>query len=336
MNSKKKPIIIKTSIKKHINKKTVNRATSNTSYTSPAIKWVGGKTQSLDQINAIIPRKIITFIEPFLGGGSVLLMLLDSAQRGNISIENYIAADNNAFLINMYNCIQNETSELLTYLNALKSEFLSITSLNVTDKKTERSPTTLIQAMLSRESYYYWQRNRYNKLTKTYKAGQHNNELAVLLIFLNKTGFRGLYREGPNGYNVPYGNYKNPEIYNESHINYMAKLLKPVTFITSQFQNIISMAQPGDFVYLDPPYVPEKQTSFTSYIKDGFKEHHELFIQCTKLKDTKIDFVMSNSNTLLVTSYFTLDKRFTIDIIDCKRAINSKNPNARTLEVFIH
>ena len=336
MNSKKKPIIIKTSIKKHINKKTVNRATSNTSYTSPAIKWVGGKTQSLDQINAIIPRKIITFIEPFLGGGSVLLMLLDSAQRGNISIENYIAADNNAFLINMYNCIQNETSELLTYLNALKSEFLSITSLNVTDKKTERSPTTLIQAMLSRESYYYWQRNRYNKLTKTYKAGQHNNELAALLIFLNKTGFRGMYREGPNGYNIPYGNYKNPKILEKDEIDYISKLIKNVNFYNSDFsKSIENIQEENNFIYLDPPYAPENDKSFVGYTKDGFDiKQHELLFELTKKISDKNMIMMSNANVKLIRDNLSPGD-YKYEVVSCRRAINSKNPGAKTEEVII-
>lgn len=336
-NIKPKPKIKpKTTPAKHVSSEL---ASSNDSFTSPPVKWVGGKTQSLDQIRQRLPAKIDTYIEPFLGGGSVLLMVLNLAARGEIEVENYIASDNNVMLINMYWAIQLKTTELLQYLEALKQEFMSITTLNVADK-SQRSPDDLEQAKQSRESYYYYQRQRYNEKYKVFQkrkdidASKCDSELAALFIFLNKTCFRGLHREGPNGMNVPYGNYKNPQIYYPKHIVRLSELLTPVIFSIEDFTEAIIRAEPGDFVYMDPPYVPEKQTSFTSYVKDGFKYHQELFDMCAELRHEKISFLLSNSNTPLVTDYFTTDL-FTVDYIDCRRAINSKNPKARTKEVFI-
>jgi DNA adenine methylase len=216
---------------------------------------------------------------------------------------------------------------------------MSITTLNVLDK-AQRYVDTEELAKTSRESYYYWQRERYNELSKEHKKKKDislstcDPELAALMIFLNKTCFRGLYREGPNGFNVPYGNYKNPQIFYSNHIERLNKILTNVTFAVDDFQQVIAEAKPGDFVYMDPPYVPEKQTSFTAYLKDGFKHHSVLFDLCSDLNNAGINFLMSNSNTPLVTDYFTKDN-YTVDKIDCRRAINSKNPKARAKEVFI-
>lgn len=340
-NSKPKPQvkILALSKPKPTVRPLVERASNNYNFTSPIVKWVGGKSQSLDQIKHRLPDKINTYMEPFVGGGSVLLMILELVERGELTVQNYVVSDNNALLINMYWCIQFKSQEVIQQLQVLKEEYLSITTLNVGDK-LQRSNNTLEEAKATRESYYYWQRDRYNELSKTFKKQKQHDattckpELAALMIFLNKTCFRGLYREGPNGFNVPYGNYKNPQIYNTKHIERLSQLLAPVTFSIEDFQVVIIRAEPGDFVYMDPPYVPEKQTSFTAYIKDGFKQYQELFDLCSDLNNENINFLLSNSNTPLVTDYFTTDI-FNVDKIDCRRAINSKNPEARAREVFI-
>jgi len=198
--------------------------------------------------------------------------------------------------------------------------------------KANRKPKNIDEAKTSKEAYYYWIRERYNKLSQDEK----NKPLgSAIFIFLNKTCFRGLYRTGPNGFNVPYGNYKNPSIYDNENIKTISDLIKNVEFIVSDFSGSIIRAKKKDFLYLDPPYVPEKETSFVKYNEDGFNlaKHKELFKLCHELKDKKIKFLFSNSSVKMIHDEF---KDYNIETIDCKRSINSKNPGKKTKEVLIN
>jgi DNA adenine methylase len=154
-----------------------------------------------------------------------------------------------------------------------------------------------------------------------------------MFIFLNKTCFRGLYREGPNGFNVPYGNYKNPNILNKEHLKNINKLIKNVKFKNYDYKKSFTNIKKNDFIYLDPPYAPENETSFVKYNKNGFNidEHKNLFKLCNQLNEK---FIMSNSNVKLVIDNFNNNK-FNIHTIECKRRINSKKPQTKTNEVII-
>lgn len=132
-----------------------------------------------------------------------------------------------------------------------------------------------------------------------------------------------------NGFNVPFGNYLNPEIINEIHINKITKLIKNVKFIHSDFKTSFKNISNNSFIYLDLPYDPEKEKSFVGYNVNGFtlSNHIDLFELCKNNK-----FLMSNSDTKLIHDYF---KGYNIKTISCKRSINSKKPNSKTNEVMI-
>ena len=118
---------------------------------------------------------------------------------------------------------------------------------------------------MSKESYYYWIRNKYNTIEK------NTVECSALFMFLNKTCFRGMYREGPKGFNVPYGHYKKtPVIIKQQDLNTISELIKDVEFIHSDFRDSIKKIKPSDFVYFDPPYAQENKNSFVDYVADGF------------------------------------------------------------------
>jgi DNA adenine methylase len=154
---------------------------------------------------------------------------------------------------------------------------------------------------------------------------------------MNKTCFRGVYREGPNGINVPYGNYKNPTILDADHIRKVSLLIQDVVFVCQDFREALSIIEPVDFVYLDPPYAPENEKSFVSYTADGFdlNAHNALFAICNEFTAKNVRILMSNADVELVREAFNNGEQYKVNTISCRRAINSKTPEARTNEVLI-
>ena len=293
----------------------------------PFLKWVGGKTQILDDIISKIPKKINNYHEPFLGGGSVLFAILCLQQEKKIIITNNIYAyDVNKDLINVYKHIQNNKDKLYTLIEYYINEYHGIEGNTI-----NRKPISIEEAKTSKESYYYWLRNKYNTIDKN----NHPMECSALFMILNKTCFRGMYREGPNGYNVPYGHYKKtPTIISKTDIDKISSLIKNVKFIHSNFSDSIKNAKNGDFVYLDPPYAPENTRSFVGYVADGFNldMHNLLFDEIKNLDKKKIKFVLSNAKVELVTQAF---KNYNCQDIIARRAIHSKKPGSTTTEVII-
>ena len=290
----------------------------------PFLKWVGGKTQIINDIISKIPTEMNNYHELFLGGGSVLLSVLSLQKQNKILIKNKIYAyDINSDLINVYKNIQINKEELYKIINLYINEYNSITGSII-----NRKPISIEESKTSKESYYYWIRNKYNKMDK------NTIECSALFMFINKTCFRGMYREGPNGYNVPYGHYKEtPTIISKTDLDYISDLIKDVEFKHNSFTDSIKNVNDGDFVYLDPPYAPENSKSFVGYNADGFnlETHKLLFNEIKKIKNIK--FVMSNSKVDIVTNSF---KDYNCHEIVARRAINSKNPGSTTKEVIIY
>ncbi len=287
----------------------------------PIIKWVGGKTQILDKVLKTFPREIENYHELFVGGGSVLFGLLESK---DITIKGKVYAyDKNQKLINMYRQIQTNPKDVHDYLTELFKTYDTRTGTEV-----NRKPQTEEEGLTSKESYYYWVRKKYNDLIPT------THIHAATLIFLNKTCFRGVYREGPNGFNVPYGHYKTtPVVTPLEELLKIQDLIKDVVFKWCDFRAAFAQTvNDCDFIYADPPYAPENVKSFVGYTKDGFimDDHKDLF---DLLKYSEIDFVMSNAKVYLVTSSF---EDYKIEDVPARRAINSKDPSSITTEVLVH
>jgi len=304
--------------------KNPNQTHNNIIYDKPIIKWVGGKTQIIDKIIESFPNEINNYHELFLGGGSVLLALLQNIEENKIKLNGNINAyDINETLISLYKNIQINPDNILIEIKKL----IDIYS-NIKDTVINRKPKNLLESMTSHESYFYWIRTLFNKLSQE----QKNTPIGTAyFIFLNKTCFRGVYREGPNGFNVPFGHYKNPEIINEEHVKRISKLIKNVNFYCSSFEKSFEKINENDFIYLDPPYAPMNNTSFVGYTSSGFnlEQHNLLFLTCKKFK-----FLMSNADVELVKESFK-DNKYKIKIILCKRSINSKNPESKINEVLI-
>ncbi len=297
-----------------------------TNQPKPLIKWAGGKAQMLDTVLAMMPAEMNNYHEPFLGGGSVLLGLLSSGKQVHGTI---YASDLNPVLIGMYRNVQQYPNAVIQALKAMAKDYETATAAA---GAMTREATTRAEALKHPESYYYWVRRAYNQMDEEHRLAPTGS---AIFIFLNKTCFRGLYREGPNGFNVPFGNYKKPGIVDEANILAVSAAIQGVEFRCQSYQASLALVSEGDFVYLDPPYVPEKPTSFTSYLSSGgfsCSEEHEAFFE--QVKALPCPFLLSNSATTLVTVAFPAPIFKTVRIT-ARRAIHSKEPDSVTGEVLI-
>ena len=295
----------------------------------PLLKWVGGKTQLIDKLITDFPVEINNYREAFLGGGSVLLTLLSYVKSGIIKIQgNIYAYDLNEPLIYIYKNIQTHHNELYNVMQTIITDFNECGNGEI-----NRTPKNIAEAKIAKENYYYWIRSEYNKLCLTDKKSILGS---AMFIFLNKTCFRGVFRVGPKGFNVPYGHYNNPEIINKEHLEEIHNLIQNVVFECCDFNTSLTIVEPNDFVYLDPPYAPETDTSFVGYTENGFniENHNNLFKLIHILTDTNKKIMLSNADVSLVRENFTNEKYNTLSIL-CKRSINSKNPDAKAKEVII-
>lgn len=293
----------------------------------PFLKWVGGKTQIMEEVLAQFPTTMVNYHEPFLGGGSVLLAVLSKVRAGALKISGKVyASDVNSNLIGLYKNVQVNPAALIAEVRKLMVEFAEARGTVI-----NRKATTLAEAKTSPESYYFWIRAKFNALEdRTTVQG------SAMLLFLNKTCFRGVYREGPHGFNVPYGNNKNPSILDDEHIMAVSALIKDVVFTCGSFAETLGRPVAGDFVYMDPPYAPENATSFVAYTADGFgtENHAALFARCETMRLAGVKLVMSNADVKLVKDAF-VEPAYRTKIVSCRRAIHSTNPGARTNEVLI-
>lgn len=300
----------------------------------PILKWAGGKTQILDELFDKFPKSINIYYEPFIGGGSVFFKLMEKCEKKEINVNKFILNDKNKNLILLYNTIKNNISKLIIELKVLKEYYEKAEIITYEPrhkcKFTEEDTIDTIKSKGKLYIYYYY-RYIYNNHEIT------DEKKAALFLFLNKTCFRGLYREGHNKFNVSFGHYENPSIYDEDYLKKLSLLFKKykLNFIDNSFYDIKYNLNKNNFIYLDPPYYPINEKSFVDYQKSGFadKENELLIILCNKFNDKQIKFIHSNSCcSYNLTNY----QNFTINKILCRRRINSKNPKAEELELIIN
>jgi len=242
----------------------------------PFVKWVGGKTQLLNQIDNLIPSNIklsndTVYIEPFVGGGAVLFFIL---QKYTNVMKAYIN-DINKDLMDTYRVIKENPQQLICSLKNMEKEY---NLLSVNNKK----------------DYYLTQRERFNAKNDDYILN------SALFIFLNKTCFNGLYRVNSQGnFNTPHGKYEKPLICNEDNIIICHKLLEKVEILQGDFENTLLYANEHTFYYLDPPYKPISVTSaFTSYSKENFDDEDQMRLNkfCNNITERGASFILSNSD----------------------------------------
>lgn len=282
----------------------------------PFIKWVGGKTQLLTDINSTLPKNIdniTTYIEPFIGGGAVMFDIVPKMKN----VEKVIINDLNSKLINVYRNIKENHELLITKLIELETEYLNY------NKK-------------GKEEMFYLIREKFNEHKKIYNDKDPvfyiNN--AVYFIFLNKTCFNGLYRENTQGlFNTPWNKAMNPLICDINNITAVSKFLNKynVEILCGDYKEIEKYADENTFVYFDPPYRPISNTSaFTSYTKSKFNDddQKQLKMLCDRLNKKKCLIMLSNSDSMNSNPpdpfFDDLYREYYITKLFARRNINSK------------
>ena len=278
----------------------------------PFLKWAGGKTQLLNDIEAKFPyhkNDKFSYIEPFVGSGAVLFWVLNNFPN----IKSAIINDINEDLINSYKTIKTNVTELISILGQFENEY-HLLSDKLEDKK----------------EYYYAKRKLFNT------RNSNNITQTALFIFLNRTCFNGLYRVNrKNEYNVPIGSYKKPMICDKNNLLSANKLLQKVEVLSGDFERTEDYAVENSIFYFDPPYKPLSETSsFNSYAKDEFNDNEQIRLKkfCDKLDSLRHKWILSNSDVKgkdPENDFFDdLFKRYQINRVVARRSINA-NPNKR-------
>jgi len=251
----------------------------------PFLKWAGGKRQLLPRILALVPTRVRTYVEPFIGGGA-LFFALAGARR----FERAVLGDVNGELINCYETIRDDVESVIVRLSRLRN-----------------TPAT----------YYAIRRQSPERLEPAARAAR--------VIYLNRCGFNGLYRVNSDGvFNVPFGRYARPKICDPERLRAASRALAGVELVRGDFRTVIGRRRlgPDDFVYLDPPYVPiSKTASFTGYA-GGFSmdDQERLAKLLRKLADKGVPALLSNSDCADTRRLY---EGLTIESLPARRAINS-------------
>lgn len=251
----------------------------------PFLKWVGGKTQILNELENRLPeiikntKKIKCYIEPFVGGGALFFYL-----KNRYQINKAYLIDNNQDLILTYRVIKSQANKLIKELKSLQNKYLKLGD-------SERA------------EFFYKIRSKYNHQKKGVNYNKPSNswvKRASFVIFLNKTCFNGLFRQNnKGGFNVPHGRYKNPKICDADNLKEVSRTLKNTYIICKDFSVCEKYTTPETLIYFDPPYRPLSATaSFTAYTKNGFCDSEQLRLAnlCKNLSQKEIYVLLSNSD----------------------------------------
>ena len=251
------------------------------------IKWVGGKTQLLKEILPRLPQRIETYYEPFLGGGAVFFAL---AREGRF--KRAVINDFNPELANLYRVVRDFPEPLMESIDNIQQD-------------PEWNTREFFNRMRATD-YYRSEIGR-----------------AARFMYLNRTAFNGMWRVNRMGqFNVPFGKYKNPTLYDRELLLECSAALRGVEILNGDFEPAVSTAQPGDCCYFDPPYVPVSKTaSFTAYAGEfGEDAQRRLAALYASLSEAGVYCVLSNSDTPLVRELY---QQFSVLTVQARRAVNS-------------
>lgn len=281
----------------------------------PFLKWAGGKGQLLSQLETYLPAslrlgEIKRYIEPFVGSGALFFWIAQ-----NYPVEEFVLSDLNPDLILTYRVVQRDVEALINSLQVLANEFLAL------DEE-------------GRQRYYYHVRDKFNKnrFGLDYERYSQNWVIrAAEIIFLNRTGYNGLYRLNSRGeFNVPMGRYKNPRILDAQNLRAASRLLQHACFRHGDFESIERWVDDKTLVYFDPPYRPISSTAhFRSYAMARFDDHQQLRLAnfFRRLDSMGARLMLSNSDPQNIDPTDNFFQQayagFRIERVNARRNINS-------------
>jgi len=283
----------------------------------PFIKWVGGKGQLIEQLEALLPADFdkwenVTYIEPFVGGGAMLFYML---QRHS-NIKSAVINDINEDLTTCYRVVRDNPKELVNSLAEIQKEYYSLHSEDL------------------RKQFFMLMRDEFN--TKSLAPIRNT----TLFFFLNRTCFNGLYRVNKSGlFNVPFGKYETPTICDPVTIYADSEVLQNVEIMTGDYQKTFKKAQGNTLFYFDPPYRPLSNTSsFNDYTKDAFNDlaQERLKKFCDRIEKAGYSFMLSNSDCSDM-FFDDLYAQYIVERVWASRNVNA-NPMKRgkLTEILVH
>jgi DNA adenine methylase len=256
----------------------------------PFLKWVGGKRQLLPVLRRFYPSAFGRYFEPFVGSGAVFFDLLG---QGALDGRGVTLSDDNADLVGCYRRVADSLDQVIAELEQLAAG----------------------HRRDGREHYLRVRDQRFNPLRAAWRDGgadldRYSSELAAMLIYLNRTGYNGLFRlNGSGEYNVPPGRYDNPKIVDRALLTMAARALAAPNLVVRKagFDRVLDDARNGDFVYFDPPYAPLSATAnFRGYTGRSFTDVDQQRLQqiMIELAHRNVMVVLSNSTAPEVTELY--------------------------------
>ena len=283
----------------------------------PFVKWVGGKTQLIDQLEALLPADFdkwenVTYIEPFVGGGAMLFYMLQT----HSNIKSAIINDINPDLTTCYKVVRDKPSELILSLKKIQNEYYTLCSED------------------ARKQFFMEMRDEFN--TKALNPIRNT----TLFFFLNRTCFNGLYRVNKSGrFNVPFGRYTTPMICDPSTIYADSELLQDVEILTGDYQETLMYAKGNTLFYFDPPYRPLNNTSsFNDYTKEAFNDYAQRRLKgfCDNVDKAGYQFMLSNSDCKDM-FFDELYSQYAIERVWASRSVNANaSKRGKLTEILVH
>ncbi|MEW5982735.1 MAG: Dam family site-specific DNA-(adenine-N6)-methyltransferase [Acidobacteriota bacterium] len=294
---------------------------------SPFLKWAGGKRQLLPELRRYYPREFRGYVEPFVGSGAVYF---DLYAMDRLRGRRVVLMDDNADLVGCYLTVRDHPAAVIRHLTTLAAE----------------------RRLGPSEHYYNVRDRRFNPTRAALRKNggidpaAYTPRLAAMLIYLNRTGFNGLFRLNADGlFNVPAGRYANPTICDAEKLRAVAHALaeRRTQIRRGWFEQVPARARPGDFVYLDPPYAPLSTTSrFTSYTAGQFSSEDQIRLQAVVIELARrgCHVLLSNSVAPEVRGlYDENDAARAAGLrayrVNARRAINSKASQRGPIEEYI-
>jgi len=262
----------------------------------PFLKWVGGKARMLGELKSRLPEKFNNYFEPFCGGAALFFSL--SPEKATLS-------DANQELILTYRVVRDNLEALIESLKGHKNNRRYFYKIRELDRRGD-----------------FW------TFPEVERASRY--------IFLNKTCFNGLCRVNSDSqFNVPYGMYKNPKILDEANLKACSQQLQGTELKAGSFSQTLLECKKGDFVYLDPPYIPLSLTSsFVSYSAEGFDYRMQVTLRdtCQELDKKGVLFMLTNSDTALRRELY---REFEIQSVASPRSVSADGSKRKAAQDVI-